>query len=156
MEGLIPFVYRAIVQYRSGGQGGPVGLLRLDESPSGSYMRLPGESGRFRLPEIHAQLFSSPSPPRSPAPAEQSSVCSAYQKATWRITMAILLRVWSGFSCSILLLFDKVCGCLFFLFKLWQGAKIPSSSINQPLIRWHQRRVWRAFVAKLSDMWEYK
>lgn len=45
MEGLIPFLYRAIVQYRNGGDIGTF----LNESPSASYMRLPGDSGRFQV-----------------------------------------------------------------------------------------------------------
>ncbi|XP_030531935.1 uncharacterized protein LOC115742012 [Rhodamnia argentea] len=51
MEGLIPFVYRAIVQYRNGNQG----LLAtwFPESPSASYMRLPGDSGRLQASDIH-------------------------------------------------------------------------------------------------------
>ena len=45
MEGLIPFVYKAIMQYKNGKQG-PIGSW-LCESPSYSYMKLPGDSGRF-------------------------------------------------------------------------------------------------------------
>ncbi|KAI3474124.1 hypothetical protein Pfo_028912 [Paulownia fortunei] len=69
MEGLIPFVYRAIVQYKNGGQG--VIETWLNESPSASYMRLPGDSGRFSTSDI--QLFrpdcgfSACSPPQSAA-----------------------------------------------------------------------------------------
>ncbi|GMY14489.1 Legume-specific protein [Fagus crenata] len=55
MEGLIPFVYRAIMQYKNGNQG-PLGSL-FCESPSASYMRLPGDSGRFQTSDI--QLFCS-------------------------------------------------------------------------------------------------
>lgn len=45
MEGLIPFVYKAIVQYKN-------------ESPSASYMRLPtGDSGRFQISDN--QVFQS-------------------------------------------------------------------------------------------------
>ncbi|KAF8029305.1 hypothetical protein BT93_E1862 [Corymbia citriodora subsp. variegata] len=51
MEGLIPFVYRAIVQYRNGNQG-PL-TTWLPESPSASYVRLPGDSGRFQASDIH-------------------------------------------------------------------------------------------------------
>nr|DAD28306.1 TPA_asm: hypothetical protein HUJ06_029774 [Nelumbo nucifera] len=51
MEGLIPYVYRAIVQYRTGGQASIAGTW-FDESPSASYMRLPGDSGRFQASEI--------------------------------------------------------------------------------------------------------
>ncbi|KAK7317292.1 hypothetical protein RJT34_01387 [Clitoria ternatea] len=46
MEGLIPFVYKAIVQYKNGKQG-PIGSW-LCESPSYSYIKLPGDSGRFQ------------------------------------------------------------------------------------------------------------
>ncbi|CAA0836369.1 Unknown protein [Striga hermonthica] len=54
MEGLIPFVYKAIVQYKNGGQG-LISRTWINESPSASYMRLPGDSGRFQATEI--QLF---------------------------------------------------------------------------------------------------
>ncbi|KAL3639504.1 hypothetical protein CASFOL_017411 [Castilleja foliolosa] len=70
MEGLIPFVYKAIVQYKNGGQENIIGTW-LNESPSASYMRLPGDSGRLSATEI--QLFrpdcgfSACSPPRSTA-----------------------------------------------------------------------------------------
>ncbi|KAJ4704610.1 Legume-specific protein [Melia azedarach] len=53
MEGLIPFVYRAIMQYKNGNQ---VALGSwYSDSPSASYMRLPGDSGRFQTSDI--QLF---------------------------------------------------------------------------------------------------
>ncbi|XP_050238185.1 uncharacterized protein LOC126687669 [Mercurialis annua] len=58
MEGLIPFVYRAIMQYKNGNEG-PIGSW-LNESPSASYMRLPtGDSGRFQLTSDHILLFGS-------------------------------------------------------------------------------------------------
>lgn len=45
MEGLIPFVYRAIMQYKNGKEG-TIGSW-ICESPSYSYVRLPGgDSGR--------------------------------------------------------------------------------------------------------------
>ncbi|KAM7531895.1 hypothetical protein LguiB_035305 [Lonicera macranthoides] len=46
MEGLIPFVYRAFMQYKNGEQG------LMGSSPSASYMRLPGDSGRFQSSDI--------------------------------------------------------------------------------------------------------
>ncbi|KAF7845456.1 legume-specific protein [Senna tora] len=46
MEGLIPFVYRAIMQYKNGKEGA-IGSW-FCESPSYSYVRLPGDSGRFQ------------------------------------------------------------------------------------------------------------
>ncbi|KAL4558007.1 hypothetical protein LXL04_036203 [Taraxacum kok-saghyz] len=71
MEGLIPFVYRAIMQQRnSTGQS----LLRsaLNDSPSASYSRLPtGESGRFQATNFHVLRqdhgFSTSSSPSSAA-----------------------------------------------------------------------------------------
>ncbi|KAJ6968708.1 hypothetical protein NC653_036631 [Populus alba x Populus x berolinensis] len=44
MEGLIPFVYRAIMQFNNGKEAGPLG--------SSSYMRLPGDSGRFQKSDL--------------------------------------------------------------------------------------------------------
>ncbi|XP_021289709.1 uncharacterized protein LOC110420657 [Herrania umbratica] len=56
MEGLIPFVYRAIVQYKNGREG--VLATWFSESPSASYMRLPtGDSGRFQVSD--KQVFQS-------------------------------------------------------------------------------------------------
>ncbi|KAG6771591.1 hypothetical protein NC651_015634 [Populus alba x Populus x berolinensis] len=56
MEGLIPFVYRAIIQYKNGKEAGPLGSW-FSESPSASYMRLPGDSGRFQTSDI--RIFGS-------------------------------------------------------------------------------------------------
>ncbi|XP_020165656.1 uncharacterized protein [Aegilops tauschii subsp. strangulata] len=53
MEGLIPFIYRAVAQYRKEGQVSLADLL-FDEQPSSSptaasaYFRLPGDSGRHQ------------------------------------------------------------------------------------------------------------
>ncbi|MCD7448319.1 hypothetical protein HAX54_040760 [Datura stramonium] len=64
MEGLIPFVYRAIMDYKnSTRQGGPMTSgsprwMNTDSPLLGSYMRLPGGSGRFDNSDI--QLFGSP------------------------------------------------------------------------------------------------
>ncbi|KAF6161156.1 hypothetical protein GIB67_007797 [Kingdonia uniflora] len=59
MEGLIPFVYKAIVQFKS---GVPMTTgSRFKESPSASYIRLAGESGRFQSSEIQLFLSSSTS-----------------------------------------------------------------------------------------------
>ncbi|KAM3287803.1 hypothetical protein P3S67_021233 [Capsicum chacoense] len=46
MEGLIPLVYKAIVQYKNGR------ATWMPESPSASYMRLPGDSGRFETSDL--------------------------------------------------------------------------------------------------------
>ncbi|MBA0848771.1 hypothetical protein Goshw_006938 [Gossypium schwendimanii] len=59
MEGLIPFVYRAIIQYKNGRQGHHVLATWFNDSPSASYMRLPtGDSGRFQASDTQ-QLFQS-------------------------------------------------------------------------------------------------
>ncbi|XP_022743291.1 uncharacterized protein LOC111294291 [Durio zibethinus] len=56
MEGLIPFVYRAIVQYKNGREG--VLETWFNETASASYMRLPaGDSGRFQISD--KQVFQS-------------------------------------------------------------------------------------------------
>ena len=72
MEGLIPLVYRAIMQYKNGQQG-MMGSW-TNESPSASYMRLPGDSGRFQMPDI--QLFR----PDCAFPASASSPSSSATK----------------------------------------------------------------------------
>ncbi|RYR72866.1 hypothetical protein Ahy_A02g007097 isoform A [Arachis hypogaea] len=54
MEGLIPFVYKAIMQYKNGKEG-PIGSWLCD-SPSYSYVKLPGDSGRFQTSAL--SLFS--------------------------------------------------------------------------------------------------
>ncbi|XP_047983550.1 uncharacterized protein LOC125224229 [Salvia hispanica] len=61
MEGLIPLVYKAIVQYRNGAW--------LDDTHSAAaYMRLPGDSGRFAPSDVQIfRLPSARSPPRSVA-----------------------------------------------------------------------------------------
>ena len=74
MEGLIPFVYRAIVQYKNGREG--VLTTWFNESPSAPYMRLPtGDSGRFQISD--KQLFQSDngnfSTSSSPSPMATSS-----------------------------------------------------------------------------------
>ncbi|KAF8035702.1 hypothetical protein BT93_C1665 [Corymbia citriodora subsp. variegata] len=50
MEGLIPFVYRVVVEYKNGKQG-PLGSL-FNESPSASYTRLPHDSGRALIADF--------------------------------------------------------------------------------------------------------
>ncbi|XP_055808144.1 uncharacterized protein LOC129876681 [Solanum dulcamara] len=49
MEGLIPFVYKAIVEYKNGRE------TWMSESPSASYMKLSGDSGRYEMSDL--QIF---------------------------------------------------------------------------------------------------
>ncbi|KAG8085790.1 hypothetical protein GUJ93_ZPchr0010g10865 [Zizania palustris] len=72
MEGFIPFIYRAIVQYRKEGQVS-LGVLFFDEpSPSSSsYFRLPGDSGRHQ--QTASGLFSQ-SPSDSDRPPRRQAV----------------------------------------------------------------------------------
>ncbi|KAJ8484780.1 hypothetical protein OPV22_017265 [Ensete ventricosum] len=70
MEGLIPFVYRAILHYAHGEEA-PLRNSWLDDSPSASYMRLPGDSGRLRSPEIRLRS-SSPSAAAAASATTQS------------------------------------------------------------------------------------
>ncbi|GJN14596.1 hypothetical protein PR202_gb01441 [Eleusine coracana subsp. coracana] len=48
MEGLIPFIYRAVVQYRKEGQVSFADLFFDEPSPT-SYFHLPGDSGRYQV-----------------------------------------------------------------------------------------------------------
>ncbi|GMJ03135.1 hypothetical protein HRI_003982700 [Hibiscus trionum] len=62
MEGFIPFVYRAIVQYKNGKEDHVLATW-FNDSPSASYMRLPtGDSGRFQISETDNYVPSSSSP----------------------------------------------------------------------------------------------
>ncbi|XP_015950179.1 uncharacterized protein LOC107475042 [Arachis duranensis] len=75
MEGLIPFVYKAIMQYKNGKEG-PIGSWLCD-SPSYSYVKLPGDSGRFQTSAL--SLFSPDhrfSPAASPSSKHASSSSS--------------------------------------------------------------------------------
>ncbi|KAI3961020.1 hypothetical protein MKX01_014352 [Papaver californicum] len=84
MEGLIPFVYRAVVEYRNGGrQASNTGNSSwYSESPSTSYyIRLPtgGDSGRFQnttTTTTQAELFSSNSVVVTATSTVQSPVVS--------------------------------------------------------------------------------
>ncbi|KAI3959953.1 hypothetical protein MKX01_030244 [Papaver californicum] len=82
MEGLIPFVYRAVVQYRNGGrQASDMGdSTWYSESPSTSYyMRLPtgGDSGRLQNTTTNqVELFSSNSMVVTATSTVQSPVVS--------------------------------------------------------------------------------
>ncbi|KAG8042935.1 hypothetical protein GUJ93_ZPchr0465g6477 [Zizania palustris] len=81
MEGFIPFIYRAVVQYRKEGQVS-LGDLFFDEpspSPSSSYFRLPGDSGRFQQPA--SGLFSQSSPADSGSPRRSPSLrCQVHHR----------------------------------------------------------------------------
>ncbi|KAF8719572.1 hypothetical protein HU200_024308 [Digitaria exilis] len=56
MEGLIPFIYRAVAQYRKEGQVSFTDLFFDEPSPT-SYFRLPGDSGRYQVTAAN-DLFS--------------------------------------------------------------------------------------------------
>ncbi|GMH23066.1 hypothetical protein Nepgr_024909 [Nepenthes gracilis] len=76
MEGLIPFMYRAIVQYKNGGHDS-VGSW-FDDSRSSSYVRLSGgDSGRFRPSDISLPgsdySFSFTASPRASTTGSSSS-----------------------------------------------------------------------------------
>jgi len=71
MEGLIPFVYKAIVQYKNGKERSNIGSWFCD-SPSYSYMKLSaGDSGRF-------QTFASSSSSPSSNPTNSRTQIMAY------------------------------------------------------------------------------
>ncbi|XWS28789.1 hypothetical protein CRYUN_Cryun25bG0101300 [Craigia yunnanensis] len=64
MEGLIPFIYRVIIQYRTGEQPTTEGYLFNEPHPA-PYARLPGDSGGFKLPSENGSSFSMSSPSTS-------------------------------------------------------------------------------------------
>ncbi|PON33023.1 hypothetical protein PanWU01x14_356300 [Parasponia andersonii] len=59
MEGLIPFVYRVIVEYKNNGRQHDLLGSWFNESPSASYIRLPGDSGRFQTCNSDFPVFGS-------------------------------------------------------------------------------------------------
>ena len=65
MEGLIPFVYRVILQFRAARQS-PMAETWLDGSPPNPYVRLPEDSGPFKQPEIKLFRFFGSSSSTSP------------------------------------------------------------------------------------------
>ncbi|TVU19662.1 hypothetical protein EJB05_35825, partial [Eragrostis curvula] len=48
MEGIIPFIYRAVMQYKKEGQVSFADLFFDEPSPT-SYFHLPGDSGRYQV-----------------------------------------------------------------------------------------------------------
>ncbi|KAF5737182.1 hypothetical protein HS088_TW13G00060 [Tripterygium wilfordii] len=84
MEGLIPFVYRAIVQHRNGKEG----LLNswFSESPSASYYaRLPGDSGRFQNSDLQL-LLSDYCPNSTTSTTSQIVVSTGVQSPAHRLS----------------------------------------------------------------------
>ncbi|CAA2971485.1 Hypothetical predicted protein [Olea europaea subsp. europaea] len=79
MEGLIPFVYKAIVQYKNGGQG--LTATWVTESPSASYTRLPGDLERFQNSDMQLRGFSTSI---SPPSARKRSVSTGVQPPATR------------------------------------------------------------------------
>nr|AGS78084.1 legume-specific protein [Aeschynomene virginica]AVX32586.1 legume-specific protein [Aeschynomene sp. (353)] len=89
MEGLIPFVYKAIMQYKNGNEGS-IGTW-ISESPSYSYMRLPGDSGRFQTPASCSASTPTSNPASSSSSAQvivSSGVQSPHQGLTHRRVVA--------------------------------------------------------------------
>ncbi|GLJ25877.1 hypothetical protein SUGI_0496010 [Cryptomeria japonica] len=77
MEGLLPYIYRAIVQHREiGGQENGLPLASPGESQrillDSAYMRLPGDSGRFSS-ELMAEAILSSHNTKSNIPSSQIS-----------------------------------------------------------------------------------
>ncbi|KAK9280098.1 hypothetical protein L1049_013783 [Liquidambar formosana] len=74
MEGLIPFIYRVIVRYRTGGQPSMAESWFTEQS-SAPYMRLAGDSGRYERPDtqpfLPAECVSSSSSVMGPPSSSQ-------------------------------------------------------------------------------------
>ncbi|KAL1549199.1 hypothetical protein AAHA92_17331 [Salvia divinorum] len=67
MEGLIPLVYKAIVQYRNGGQSGLTGAWLDDTQSAAAYTRLPGDS-ELLISRFSGKIMASPPPPQRGGP----------------------------------------------------------------------------------------
>ncbi|CAL9773212.1 unnamed protein product [Musa acuminata subsp. burmannicoides] len=80
MEGIIPFIYRAITQHANGGEDSLQGSW-FDESPSAYYMRLLSDSSGLRSSSGIKGFSTSP-----PAPAPAAT------KLVWRTTWHQLVR----------------------------------------------------------------
>ncbi|XP_031104292.1 uncharacterized protein LOC116007685 [Ipomoea triloba] len=89
MEGLIPFVYRAIMDYKNGGrQGGMMNYACMsNESPSASYMRLPGDSGRFEASDIQLGFSTSSASPS--AASKRMASAAGVQPCSWISSRAV-------------------------------------------------------------------
>ncbi|OMO66415.1 hypothetical protein CCACVL1_21174 [Corchorus capsularis] len=85
MEGLIPFVYRAFVQYKNGREG--VLATWFNESPSASYMRLPtGDSGRFQFSDHNGNFSASSSTSMAASSSSQIILSTGVQSPVCRLT----------------------------------------------------------------------
>lgn len=84
MEGLIPFVYRAIMQYKNGNQVGFGSWY--GESPSASYMRLPGDSGRFQTSDLFQHDYGSMSVAPNSATSTKIILSTGVQSPVCRLT----------------------------------------------------------------------
>ncbi|XP_057437113.1 uncharacterized protein LOC130729385 [Lotus japonicus] len=85
MEGLIPFVYKSIMQYKNDKEG-PLGSW-ICEPPSYTYMKLPGDSDRFQAPASFSASLPSFNPASSATPTQiivSSGVQSPHQNLTHR------------------------------------------------------------------------
>jgi hypothetical protein len=80
MEGVIPFIFKVIAQYKEEGQASFGGLLSDSDEPSpvSSYVLLPGDSDGRHRDEIRDQSSSvrRPCTPRSSPPAPRGRLQS--------------------------------------------------------------------------------
>lgn len=90
MEGLIPFVYKAIMQYRNGKEGA-IGTW-ICESPSYSYVRLSSgnDSGRFQTSASSALLLSDYGFSSAPPPVKSSSSPSINNNSSSSLTQFLV------------------------------------------------------------------
>lgn len=79
MEGLLPFIYKAIIRYKNGGHTPTIGSLVFHEYRSVSYIQLPaGESGRGESAAIN--FPSSPTATAAPeSPRLHTALCNAWK-----------------------------------------------------------------------------
>lgn len=145
MEGLIPFVYKAIMQYKNGKQG-PIGSW-LCESPSYSYMKLPGDSGRFHTSAsslIGSDYgFSASSPSSMLATSSTQIIVSSSVQSPHRCVNSPRVPTWtSRQTCSgtwmwLLRMLLRVQVCLFKWFNFGTLFELASMWITKGVLRLH-------------------
>ncbi|KAL9247122.1 hypothetical protein vseg_020587 [Gypsophila vaccaria] len=92
MEGLIPYLYKTIVQHKDRNQGGTIELwLNGSSSPSPSYVRLPsGDSGRFQ-PSSSTNLSES-STKATTGPRSPNSCYVAHQEINVQESQGVMMH----------------------------------------------------------------
>ncbi|KAF0921232.1 hypothetical protein E2562_039366 [Oryza meyeriana var. granulata] len=80
MEGIIPFIFKAVAQYKEGGHVSLSGMISDEPSPA-SYVLLPGDSDVRHIDEKTQQLC------QTSTGSEEVTTCTARQTHLWCSTL---------------------------------------------------------------------